>query len=289
MKNDLSLRETTRHGTISFPFQLYPCTIPESYTFLTMHWHEEMEITLIQEGLCNYMIDLNSYQVEKGDLIILSPHMLHGVGQTADLTMVSDSFVFSLNMLGYSYPDSCTTKYLQPLANQKWQFPIVIRSADENAAELKTTFTNIKKYYLEQPYGFELELKASLFHFLGILFQCAPDCAENDRDNSAAAEKIKLVIEYIQKNYQQAISITELADICHFSNYHFMHFFKKHVAMTSIEYLNNYRLSMTLQQLKHSTVPITNIALENGFNNISYFNRLFKKQFGITPREYRLY
>ncbi|MGL6200378.1 MAG: helix-turn-helix transcriptional regulator [Lachnospiraceae bacterium] len=66
-----------------------------------------------------------------------------------------------------------------------------------------------------------------------------------------------------------------------------MHFFKKYVDMTSIEYLNKYRLSMTLEQLKHSSDSVTNIALENGFNNISYYNRLFKKQFGITPREYR--
>jgi len=288
MKNDLHLRETTNHGTFSFPFQFYPCSIPESYTSLTMHWHEEMEITLIQEGICNYQIDLNSYQVKKGDLIILSPQMLHGVGQTEDFMMVSDSFVFSLNMLGYSYPDSCTTKYLQPLASQKWQFPIIIRPSDKNAPELTATFINIKKYYLEQGHGFELELKAALFHFLGLLFQCAPYCAENDKDNSEAAEKIKLVIQYIQEHYRKPVSITELAKLCHFSDYYFMHFFKKHVDMTSVEYLNKYRLSMTLEQLRHTSAPVTNIALENGFNNISYYNRLFKKQFGITPREYRL-
>jgi len=252
-----------------------------------MHWHEEMEITLIQEGLCNYLIDLNTYQVKKGDLIILSPHMLHGARQAGNDTMVSDSFVFSLNMLGYSYPDSCTTKYLLPLASGKWQFPIIIRPCEKNASELKAAFIKIRSCYLEQQHGFELELKAALFNFLGLLFQCAPYCTDNDKGNSEAAEKIKLVLQYIQEHYQKPISISELAKLCNFSDYYFMHFFKKYVDMTSIEYLNKYRLSMTLEQLKHSSAPVTNIALENGFNNISYYNRLFKKQFGITPREYR--
>ncbi|MGL6200379.1 MAG: AraC family ligand binding domain-containing protein [Lachnospiraceae bacterium] len=207
MKNDLHLRETANHGTFSFPFQFYQCTIPETYTSLTMHWHEEMEITLIQDGVCNYLIDLNTYQVKKGDIIILSPHMLHGARQSGNNTMVSDSIVFNLNMLGYSYPDSCTTKYLLPLANKKWQFPIIVRSSAQNVTELKGTFIKIKTCYLEQHHGFELELKSALFHFLGLMFQCAPYCTDNDKGNSDAAEKIKLVLQYIQEHYQKSISI----------------------------------------------------------------------------------
>ena len=57
--------------------------------------------------------------------------------------------------------------------------------------------------------------------------------------------------------------------------------------MTCIEYMNQYRLEMASRQLAGTELPITSIALESGFNNISYFNRVFKKKFGVTPKEYR--
>ena len=57
--------------------------------------------------------------------------------------------------------------------------------------------------------------------------------------------------------------------------------------LTCIEYLNQYRLNMAARQLTATDLPVTTIALESGFNNISYFNRVFKKYFGITPREFR--
>ena len=91
----------------------------------------------------------------------------------------------------------------------------------------------------------------------------------------------------MQEHYQNHISVSELAGLCHFSEYHFMRFFKKHVNMTCVEYLNHYRLTRTLGQLAGTEMPVTDIAFGNGFNNISYFNRQFRKHFGMTPKEYR--
>ena len=86
---------------------------------------------------------------------------------------------------------------------------------------------------------------------------------------------------------KRGITVRELADICHFSEYHFMRFFKRHMNMTSIEYLNQYRLEIASRQLAETNLSVTSIALESGFNNISYFNRVFKRKFGVTPMEYR--
>ena len=106
MDNYLYLHECTRHGTYFMPFAFYRCSIPDTFTVLATHWHEEMEIAMIREGTCFYNIDLNTYEVHKGDLILIPPQVLHGVSQTerAD-SMVSDSIVFSFYMLVCQYPD----------------------------------------------------------------------------------------------------------------------------------------------------------------------------------------
>lgn len=288
MDNYLYLHECTRHGTYFMPFAFYRCSIPDTFTVLATHWHEEMEIAMIREGTCFYNIDLNTYEVHKGDLILIPPQVLHGVSQTerAD-SMVSDSIVFSFYMLGCQYPDFCTTKYLQPLAGQKWTHPLIISPRDSNYRELAESFWKIQNCYLQKEQAYELNLKSLLFHFFYLLFQDSAVSCDFTPDNTEITEKIKIVLLYMQEHYQNHISVSELAGLCHFSDYHFMRFFKKHVNMTCVEYLNYYRLTRTLGQLAGSEMPVTDIAFGNGFNNISYFNRQFRKYFGMTPKEYR--
>ena len=114
-------------------------------------------------------------------------------------------------------------------------------------------------------------------------------CEDMQADQKEITDKLKVVLQFIQDHYQKGITVQELADLCHFSEYHFMRFFKRHMNMTSIEYLNQYRLEMASRQLAETNLSVTSIALESGFNNISYFNRVFKRKFGVTPMEYRSY
>ena len=78
-----------------------------------------------------------------------------------------------------------------------------------------------------------------------------------------------------------------MAEQLNFSEYHFMRFFKKHLGVTCIEYINNYRLDIAAKKLSMTNHSIMEVALETGFNNISYFNKLFKEKFKVTPKEFR--
>ena len=92
---------------------------------------------------------------------------------------------------------------------------------------------------------------------------------------------------YIEENYQHPISIDEISDVCHFSSSHFMKYFKKVMGTSFTDYLNEYRLSMASRLLLSSSDNILEIAAECGYDNLSYFNRLFKKKYGVTPSAYR--
>ena len=83
------------------------------------------------------------------------------------------------------------------------------------------------------------------------------------------------------------LTIDELAGICHFSRAHFMSFFHRYTGMTCVEYINRCRLYRAAQLLAETDRPVMETALENGFRNISYFNKKFRSQFGVTPKEYR--
>ena len=74
--------------------------------------------------------------------------------------------------------------------------------------------------------------------------------------------------------------------LCYFSEYHFMRFFKKHMNMTCMEFLNNLRLEKAVELLKDGNASILEVSLSVGFHNLSYFHRAFKKKYRMTPGEF---
>ena len=136
------------------------------------------------------------------------------------------------------------------------------------------------------PKAYELAIKAQLFLMFHILFsQCCT--AEAPLKNRKSLEKMKLIIKYVENNYIEKISIADMAKEAGLSQSHFMKFFKNTMGTSFIDYLNDYRLTMVSRLLVSSESSILDIAAESGFDNLSYFNRMFKKRFGMTPREYR--
>lgn len=286
MNQNPKLQEPVQHGSVLFPLEFYHCVFPLGPGGLPVHWHEEFEITFVRKGSCTYQIDLTPYPISEGDFLLLPPEMLHGTGEYPDAGFTTDSFVFRLDMLMSQLPDSCTAQFLAPLSDGRIRFPVHLPASSEAAGLLTEPFCRICKILLEKPPGYELEVKSGLLHLLFLLYSHVP-FEQQPSEHSQITDKLKTVLQFIQEHYQQTITVREMADLCHFSEYHFMRFFKRHMNMTCIEYLNQYRLETAAQQLLRTELPITSIALETGFNNISYFNRSFRKKFGITPKQYR--
>lgn len=99
--------------------------------------------------------------------------------------------------------------------------------------------------------------------------------------------EIAEVIKYINDNSHKDISIKSLADLAHLSVSQFERKFKKLLHITPLKYITKVRLNAACKLLTQSNVAITQIALNTGFYDHSYFTKIFTKQIGITPKEYR--
>ena len=203
--------------------------------------------------------------------------------------MISESLVFHLDMLGYQTPDACTIKYISPLQKGKYRFiPVVKEGEPGHEALLGCIKEMLAGGEVRRREGIELFMKEQLFRFFRLLYQYGYVVKnESSASDSELERKLKAVLGFIQEHYTETLTIEELAEVCHFSQAHFMSFFKRFVGMTCVEYINHYRLSRAAAALAQSDQPVMEAALENGFHNISYFNKLFRKEFGMTPKEYR--
>ena len=277
----LEQKEDAKHGESVFPVQKYTTRLAEDYPVVTTHWHEEAELTLITKGDCLYQIDLVDYEVNEGDLVFIPPLMLHSIAQGKSEEIYSETYVFHINFLGGNSTDICSTRYLTPMMNQEYAMPCLITPAHPAYASLRKIFNQIGSLYDEALTGYELALKSLFLQAVFLLLQYSTRTTSGD--TGTLSDKLKNVLDYIELHYAENISVSDLAKLCYFSDYHFMRFFKKHMNMTCVEYINNLRLEKAVELFEQGNTEILNVSLSVGFHNLSYFYRAFKKKYRMTP------
>lgn len=288
-------KENAKHGEAFFPVQKYITRLAADYPAVTIHWHEEAELTLITEGSCIYQIDFVEYDVKEGDLLFVPPLLLHSITYTgsseeghheeaADNETYSETYVFHMNFLGGNTTDICSTRYLAPIMKQEISLPCLITPEHPAYVSLRKIFGQITSLYNEAVVGYELALKALFLQAVFLLLQYRWENVSPN--NRVSSDKLKQVLDYIEDHYAEPISVSELAKLCYFSDYHFMRFFKKHMSMTCVEYINNLRLEKSVELFEKGNTSILDVSLSVGFRNLSYFHRAFKKKYHVTPHAF---
>ena len=280
----LEQKEDAKHGEAFFPVQKYVTNLKSDYPVVTTHWHEEAEFTLITAGQADYQIDLVDYPVHTGDLLFIPPLVLHSISLNESPKITSETYVFHMNFLGGNSTDICSTRYLTPLMNQEFSMPYLIKKEHPAYASLRKIFNQINSLYRESDAGYELALKALFLQTVFLLLQYSERNLVSDTGTSS--DKLKQVLDYIEFHYAEAISVSDLAKLCYFSDYHFMRFFKKHMNMTCVEYINNLRLEKSVELFEQGNSSILEVSLSTGFHNLSYFHKVFKRKYHMTPKAF---
>ena len=283
------LQEKMPHGDAMFPLKVHEVSPDSSFEEkVSCHWHEEMEFLVITQGRVSVFIDEECYEAEPGDIIFIPPDSLHSLsGQTGDeVTFFAVDFK---PVLLYSlWKDAIQQKYLDRLKQGKVVFPTFIRPQEEWQREVYRLLLQIREAYAEAAAGYELLIKAKLYEIWYLLYRHAVQPSGEETDSGKVrVELMKEIIAYIQENYSGQITLEELTGRFHVSDGHLCRLFKSVTRMTMTEYLNHYRVSQSASLLAETEHDIGEIAGMVGFNNISYYNKMFRKYMHMTPKEYR--
>ena len=106
-------------------------------------------------------------------------------------------------------------------------------------------------------------------------------------DTSQSNDTLREIITYVNEHYTEKLSLEEVANQVGFSREYFCRFFKQHMGITFLRYLNEVRISHAGRLLMNTDMSISEVMSESGFTNQTIFNRLFKEIYGMTPRQAR--
>jgi AraC-like DNA-binding protein len=242
----------------------------------------------MEEGRATIHIGMSEIILQKGEALFIPSEQLHAAYPIGDTPFRFKAIVFHRQLLQSSTYDVIQSKYVDPLQHWEEQDPLVI--SKETGQTILTSLSSIIHHYEDQGVAFELKIKGLLFILFSEILQKYPTVTNKPPKQSVNSEKIKRlkqVLEYIEQHFHERLTIKELGAIIQMSEGHFSRFFKSLVKMTPIDYINHLRINKAAKLLIETERSILDISLEVGFDNMSYFIRVFKNQKKCTPSEFR--
>lgn len=285
----LLLKEDRIHGDVSFPLGSYYMEIPPGSDVLDCHWHEEMEFLLLTSGRAQFRIETEYYEVCEGECIFVNSGELHAGFRTDDSPCSFKALVFSPSILYSSAFDLARVNYVDPVMKNSLIVKRHITASPGWQSELLGRLQKSFRYLDNKPPAYELLVKSELFGIFALLSANgipAANAAERGQDHFRL-EKLKSALKYIQDNYSRKISTIDIAASVDMSEGHFCRVFKHYMNKTPVEYLNYYRITRAARLLEETGMKVLEVAMEVGFDNLSYFIGLFKRHMGMTPSKYR--
>ena len=279
-------QEKKSHGNPMFPYNTYLCSNPLDFSHVPLHWHDEMELIYIKKGTVTITVDFKPHTAYAGTIALILPGQLHGIEQHGQDLAEYENILFHPNLLIAQKTDTGSTDYLIPLLSGRITVPIFYTPDFPCYQEIAACVDANDDISRTNPSGYELFIKSQLYMLFFLLINRC-QLAEPPKKDHKSLEKMKLILKYIENHYTDKITIADAAREVGLSQSHFMKYFKNTMGTSFIDYLNEYRLTMASRLLVSSESSILDIASEVGFENLSYFNRIFKKRYEMTPREYR--
>lgn len=285
-KVDESGREILTYGTKDFPIAYFDDDLTK--VAVPPHWHDELELIIITEGKVHVRIAGSEFLLSAGEGYFANSGILHA----ADLLSGSGqqhAMVFSPRIISFGN-DLVWKTCVDPVLNNP-HIPFVQLSRTTSwHQELLTMAENAWQIGAYEKKDYPIHVRHLLSQCLALIASYAETIGKETTytDKYQRDElRIKKALLYIERNYGSAVTLEEIAASASVSTSTCLRLFSTIVGTTPVNYLMDYRLQKATEELQHQGKrTISEIAYLCGFADASYFNRCFRKKYGVTPTEY---
>ena len=277
------LKENKPHGTKDDPFSTYHIENAGRSFQIPVHWHDEFEIIYVRSGFLTVSISGESYIGKAGEAFVVSPGNLHLMGSQSG-TVDYYTFLFPLKYISFRTDDMLDEKLLEPLNSGHLMICPRVKDTAKELCEQLIEIYEAKNDESESKITTQVRTKIILLQFILEMWKKG-FVIENDTSGRNTVEKE--MVSYIQQNFTGKISLREFGEQFHLSEKYISRYFKEHFHITLSQYVTYLRLEHAKQLLQDTDIPVTDVAMQSGYQNVSYFIRSFQKAYAVSPLKYR--
>lgn len=272
--------ENKQRGSRDLPIQLYRLDSNHPEYIMQLHWHREFEIIRVISGSFTLFVNNTPYTLIAGDIAFVNCKALHR-GEPENCRY--DCIVVDLNLLNRK-GNATISSYVEPIINGELCVNALLPF---DGSALYAAVNGLFNILTEKRNSFELAVMGSLYAIFGMLYDSGfvTEYKTSKRGAGQTAAISKLV-EWIDENYTEQITLPTLAQRVGMTPNYLCRIFKEYTGNTPIEYVNLVRVEGVCNDIAHGQRNITTAAINNGYNDLSYFCKVFKKIKGTSAKSY---
>lgn len=282
---DLHDQELAKHGDPSFPIACYADDLSRHQ--VPWHWHEEWEYAIMTEGTGEFCVENHRITLSAGEGIFINGKALHSVTDDTHSGKLH-SAVFHPRLIGGN-TDSCFwASLVSPFAANDSIRYLIFHKHVAWEQDILHHFMNAWEAVVGEPDDFQnyvrFELSSAIHLMLNHVDFTKISLSEQDLAN---ANRLRTMLEYIEAHYDEEITVDKIAASISASESVALRCFQQMLHTSPIQYVKNIRLKKAADLLRTTNKSAKEIALDCGFNDISYFTRSFRQVYQMTPGAYR--
>jgi len=252
-----------------------------------LHYHEEFELNFIYNGKgAKRVIGDHISEINELELVLVGPNLQHGwfTHKLKGKPLNEITIQFHRDLFDEKFLQRNQMSFIRSMFEKSLRG---ILFSNQTTKAIMPRLVDLTKKH-----GFDSVLELlSIFHDLSTSrdMRILSNTSFNNTETiSYQGRRITVIMDYLNKNFHKEVSLTEAARLAAMSEVAFSRFFKIRTGKTFIDTLNEVRLGHASRMLIETTQSVNEVAYRCGFNNMSNFNRIFKKKKNCTPKEFRL-
>ena len=280
-------KELKQHGNEHFPFLVSYQKLSEyeSGSFM-WHWHPEIEITYVRKGTMCYKVNNLVYHLKEGDIVFNNSGALHSGTMENQEDCAYIPVTFDPRLIYGFFQSTINSKYVDPVIQDSMLPAICINQSESWHKPFREYLLRIIALDEKKPDFYELDITICLQSMWRLLLEHITYEPQTSRENSLEYDRIKKILSYIEDNYQNKITLNDIAGHIHLCESECTRLFKRHMNTTLFAFLQEYRIERSLEFLQ-ADQPVSAVADKAGFSDPNYYSKVFAKIKGCSPREYR--
>jgi len=298
----VDIEELTRSGVIYFTSRLemledLHCKMYKlgSVSNLWTHFHDYFQIWYVSKGGFIHTVDNQPYTITKGDLFVVAPYTLHSIQVESDREVEIIGCEFMPGFVNEQFDHRTADQaffdagYLEHFWHNDPTAQSQIALDGVTEGKIRNLLLEMLNEYERRTPFFQIVLKSNLLVMLSILIrQVNRDIVRAGFEKSEKYRDIMTrVVDYMHHNVHEDIKLEQVCSLANMSKSTFCSLFKEWTGKTFNRYLIDLRILNAMTLLQRPALSVTDVCYATGFNELSYFCRIFKKYTGISPNHFR--